>query len=46
MLARLHTARNRELVNLLFLAVLTVRPGGLFTSHQAVRELQGEGVPG
>ena len=33
-------------VNLLFLAVLTVRPGGLFTSHQAVRELQGEGAPG
>ncbi len=33
-------------VNLLFLAVLTVRPGGLFTSHQAVRELQGIGAPG
>ncbi|HEY2689790.1 MAG TPA: branched-chain amino acid ABC transporter permease [Streptosporangiaceae bacterium] len=33
-------------VNLLFLAVLTVRPGGLFTSHQALGELQGEGAPG
>ena len=30
-------------VNLLFLAVLTVRPGGLFTSHQAAREIQGAG---
>jgi branched-chain amino acid transport system permease protein len=31
-------------VNLLFLAVLTVRPGGLFSSRQAVRELQGQGA--
>jgi len=33
-------------VNLLFLAVLTVRPGGLFTSRQAAGELQGQGAPG
>jgi len=33
-------------VNLLFLAVLTVRPGGLFTSRQAVREIQGQGAAG
>jgi branched-chain amino acid transport system permease protein len=33
-------------VNLLFLAVLTVRPGGLFTSRQAVREIQGQGAFG
>jgi branched-chain amino acid transport system permease protein len=33
-------------VNLLFLAVLTVRPGGLFTSRQALREMQGQGAPG
>jgi branched-chain amino acid transport system permease protein len=33
-------------VDLLFLAVLTVRPGGLFTSRQAVRELGGQGAPG
>ena len=33
-------------VNLVFLAVLTVRPGGLFTSHQAAGEVQGAGVLG
>jgi branched-chain amino acid transport system permease protein len=33
-------------VNLLFLAVLTVRPGGLFTSHQAAGEVRGAGVLG
>lgn len=33
-------------VNLLFLAVLTVRPGGLFTSRQALREMQGQGAAG
>jgi branched-chain amino acid transport system permease protein len=33
-------------VNLLFLAVLTVRPGGLFTSHQPVGEVRGAGVLG
>jgi branched-chain amino acid transport system permease protein len=36
-------------VHLLFLAVLTVRPGGLFTSHQSaaqVRGVQGQGVLG
>jgi branched-chain amino acid transport system permease protein len=33
-------------VHLLFLAVLTVRPGGLFTSHQAVREAREAGAPG
>jgi branched-chain amino acid transport system permease protein len=33
-------------VHLLFLAVLAVRPGGLFTSRQAVRELQGSGALG
>jgi hypothetical protein len=31
-------------VNLLFLAVLTVRPGGLFTSRQVLREVQGQGA--
>ncbi len=33
-------------VHLLFLAVLTVRPGGLFTSRQAVREIRGAGAAG
>jgi len=33
-------------VHLLFLAVLTVRPGGLFTRGQALREIRGQGVPG
>ena len=33
-------------VNLLFLAVLTVRPGGLFTSRQVVREAAGQGAAG
>jgi branched-chain amino acid transport system permease protein len=33
-------------VHLLFLAVLTVRPGGLFTRSQAVREIRGQGVLG
>ena len=33
-------------VNLLFLAVLTVRPGGLFTSRQVVREAAGRGAAG
>jgi len=36
-------------VHLLFLAVLTVRPGGLFTSHQSaaqVRGVRGQGVLG
>jgi branched-chain amino acid transport system permease protein len=33
-------------VNLLFLAVLTVRPGGLFTSRQALREVQGQEAAG
>jgi branched-chain amino acid transport system permease protein len=33
-------------VNLLFLAVLTVRPGGLFTSRQAAAEIQGQGAAG
>jgi branched-chain amino acid transport system permease protein len=33
-------------VNLLFLAVLTVRPGGLFTSRQVAGEVQGQGAPG
>jgi branched-chain amino acid transport system permease protein len=33
-------------VHLLFLAVLTVRPGGLFTSHQPAAQVRGQGVPG
>ncbi len=33
-------------VNLVFLAVLTVRPGGLFTGHQAAGEVRGAGVLG
>jgi hypothetical protein len=34
-------------VHLLFLAVLTVRPGGLFTSHQAeIGEARGVGALG
>jgi branched-chain amino acid transport system permease protein len=33
-------------VNLVFLAVLTVRPGGLFTSHQAAGEIRGAGIGG
>jgi branched-chain amino acid transport system permease protein len=33
-------------VHLLFLAVLTIRPGGLFTSHQAIREIGGQGALG
>lgn len=33
-------------VNLVFLAVLTVRPGGLFTSHQAAGEVRGAGALG
>ena len=33
-------------VNLLFLAVLTVRPGGLFTSAQAAREVRDAGALG
>ncbi len=31
-------------VNLVFLAVLTVRPDGLFTSHQAAGEVRGAGI--
>jgi hypothetical protein len=26
--------------------VLTVRPGGLFTSHQPAAQVRGQGVPG
>jgi branched-chain amino acid transport system permease protein len=33
-------------VNLVFLAVLTVRPGGLFTSRQAAGEVRGAGIGG
>jgi branched-chain amino acid transport system permease protein len=33
-------------VHLLFLAVLTIRPGGLFTTSQAVREIRAQGAPG
>ncbi len=33
-------------VNLVFLAVLTVRPGGLFTSQQAAGEVRGAGALG
>jgi branched-chain amino acid transport system permease protein len=33
-------------VHLLFLAVLTVRPGGLFTGHQEAREVRDAGVLG
>jgi branched-chain amino acid transport system permease protein len=33
-------------VHLLFLAVLTVRPGGLFAGHQEGREVRGAGVLG
>ncbi|HUN36572.1 MAG TPA: branched-chain amino acid ABC transporter permease [Trebonia sp.] len=33
-------------VHLLFLAVLVVRPGGLFTGHQPVREVHGWGALG
>lgn len=33
-------------VHLLFLAVLTIRPGGLFTRSQAVREIRGQGALG
>jgi hypothetical protein len=33
-------------VHLLFLAVLTVRPGGLFASHQAAAEARGRAVLG
>ena len=33
-------------VHLLFLAVLTVRPGGLFTSHQSAAGARGQGVLG
>jgi len=33
-------------VHLLFLAVLAVRPAGLFASHQAAREVRGSGALG
>jgi branched-chain amino acid transport system permease protein len=33
-------------VHLLFLAVLMVRPGGLFTGHQPTREMQRQGALG
>ncbi len=33
-------------VHLLFLAVLAVRPGGLFASHQVASEVAGQGALG